>query len=140
MPESETTYPRFTLSYRLQHWLMTLSFTALAITGLPQRYALTAWAEWLIASLGGIEAVRIIHRTSAVVFILVTLYHFVALAYRVFVLRVRMTMLPTLKDVTDLLDAIRYKSSVVSRAGPAARKPPGGSLHQPGLPALPRRR
>jgi cytochrome b subunit of formate dehydrogenase len=108
MAEPQRTYTRFTLSHRLQHWVMTLSFTVLAITGLPQRYALTPWAEWIIASLGGIEAVRIIHRASAAVFILITLYHFVALAYRVFVLRVRMTMLPALKDATDLLDAIRY--------------------------------
>jgi formate dehydrogenase gamma subunit len=108
MAERHETYSRFSRSQRVQHWVMTLSFVILALTGLPQRYALANWAEWLIAVLGGIETVRIIHRVSAVVFILATLLHFVALAYAVLVKRVRMSMLPGLKDVTDMLDAIRY--------------------------------
>jgi formate dehydrogenase gamma subunit len=108
MAERQETFPRFNLSQRLQHWVMTLSFTVLAITGLPQRYALAGWAEWMIDAMGGIEAVRIIHRVSAVVFILVSLYHVVSLAYGVLVRRGRMTMLPGLKDVTDMLDAVRY--------------------------------
>jgi cytochrome b subunit of formate dehydrogenase len=108
MAERKETYTRFALSQRLQHWVMTLSFTALAVTGLPQRYALADWAEWMIAAMGGIERVRIIHRVSAVVFILVTAFHFMSLAYGVFVKRTRMTMLPDLKDLTDMLDTVRY--------------------------------
>ena len=108
MAEQQETYSRFNLSQRLQHWVMTLSFTVLAITGLPQRYALAGWAEWMIDAMGGIETVRIIHRVSAVVFILVSLYHVVSLVYGVFVTRGRMTMLPGLKDITDMLDAVRY--------------------------------
>ncbi|GAB4542111.1 MAG: hypothetical protein Kow0063_33670 [Anaerolineae bacterium] len=108
MTERRETFLRFSLSQRLQHWVMTASFTALAVTGLPQRYALASWAEWMIATMGGIETVRIIHRMAAVVFILVTTFHFLALAYAVFVKRGPMTLLPSLKDVTDLLDSIRY--------------------------------
>jgi formate dehydrogenase gamma subunit len=115
MAERKQSYLRFALVQRMQHWLMTLSFTMLALTGLPQRYALAGWAEWVIAALGGIETVRIIHRVSAVVFILVTLYHFVMLAYKVLVLRVEMTMLPGLKDVTDMLDAVRYNLGLARR-------------------------
>jgi cytochrome b subunit of formate dehydrogenase len=115
MAERKQYYLRFTLVQRAQHWLMTLSFTMLAVTGLPQRYALAGWAEWMIAAMGGIETVRIIHRVSAVVFILVTLYHFVLLAYRVLVLRVEMSMLPGLKDVTDMLDAVRYNLGLARR-------------------------
>ena len=94
---------------------MTLSFTIQAITGLPQRYALAGWAEWMIDAMGGIETVRIIHRVSAVVFILVSLYHVVSLVYGVFVTRGRMTMLPGLKDVTDMLDAVRYNLGLAQR-------------------------
>ena len=107
MAERKGSYLRFSLSQRVQHWVMTLSFTALAVTGLPQRYALSGWAEWAIAVMGGIETLRIVHRASAVVFMLVTVYHFLAVAYGVYVTRVRMSMLPTLKDVTDMLDAVR---------------------------------
>jgi formate dehydrogenase gamma subunit len=115
MAEGKKSYRRFSLSQRVQHWVMTLSFTVLAVTGLPQRYALAGWAEGMIAGLGGIEAVRVIHRVAAVVFIVVTLFHFMALAYWVWVKRVRMTILPGLKDVTDMLDAIRYNLGLARR-------------------------
>jgi cytochrome b subunit of formate dehydrogenase len=69
----------------------------------------------MIGAMGGIETVRIIHRAAAVIFILVTVYHFVLLAYKVWVLRVRMTMLPGLKDVTDMLDAVRYSLGLAQR-------------------------
>jgi cytochrome b subunit of formate dehydrogenase len=101
-------YLRFSILQRVQHWVMVLSFVTLAATGLPQRYSLSPWAEAVIAGLGGIEAVRIVHRTAAVLFIGVTLFHFFDLIYRMFVLRVRFTMLPGIKDLTDLLDTVRY--------------------------------
>jgi formate dehydrogenase gamma subunit len=115
MAEARKSYARFSLSQRMQHWVMTLSFTVLAVTGLPQRYALSGWAEWMIAALGGIETVRVIHRVAAVVFIMVTLFHFMALVYWVWVKRVRMTILPGLKDVTDMLDALRYNLGLARR-------------------------
>jgi len=115
MAEEQKTYPRFSVSQRLQHWVMTISFAVLAITGLPQRYALAGWAEWMIEAMGGIETVRIIHRLSAVVLILVTVFHFVSLAYAVLVKRSRMTLLPGLKDVTDLLDSVRYSLGLAQR-------------------------
>ncbi len=103
------TYPRFTITQRLEHWIMSLSFTMLTVTGLPQRYALSDWAEWMIGLMGGIETVRIIHRVAAVVFMAVLLYHFIVMLYKIYVLRTRLSMLPTLKDVTDLLDSVRYQ-------------------------------
>jgi len=115
MAEEQKTYPRFSVAQRVQHWVMTISFAVLAITGLPQRYALAGWAEWMIEAMGGIETVRIIHRLSAVVLILVTVFHFVSLAYTVFVKRSRMTLLPGLKDVTDLLDSVRYSLGLAQR-------------------------
>ena len=33
------TYERFPLARRIEHWTMMLSFTILAITGLPQRFS-----------------------------------------------------------------------------------------------------
>ncbi len=104
----QETYRRFGISQRIQHWVMFLSFTALATTGLPQRYAQSAWANALIGIAGGIETVRIIHRGAAIIFILVTLFHFYHLMYGLFVQRVRPAILPGLKDVTDLLDSVRY--------------------------------
>lgn len=101
-------YLRFTLPQRLEHWILFVSFTALAVTGLPQKFAGAGWAEWMIQTMGGIEMVRIIHHTAAVILILTSLYHVVAVAYKVFVLRVRWTMFPRFDDVLDALDLVRY--------------------------------
>jgi formate dehydrogenase gamma subunit len=101
-------YLRFTLSQRLEHWVLVLSFTLLALTGIPQEFAGNDLAEALIGMLGGIETVRTIHHTAAIVLILVGIYHIVVVAYKVFVLRVRWTMFPRLDDVLDALDSVRY--------------------------------
>lgn len=99
---------RFTVAQRIEHWVLTISFTILAITGIPQRYTGAHWAELAIGLMGGIELVRMIHRVSAIVLMLVSAYHVIAVAYRVFVHRVWLSMLPVPKDVIDFLDVIRY--------------------------------
>ena len=33
------TYERFPLARRIEHWIMFLSFTTLALTGLPQKFS-----------------------------------------------------------------------------------------------------
>lgn len=101
-------YPRFSVAQRVEHWVMFASFTILAITGLPQKFVGSGWAESMIAAMGGIELVRLIHRFSAGAMSLGAMYHFIALAYKIYVQRVRWTMFPRFDDVLDALDAIRY--------------------------------
>ncbi|MCP4538271.1 MAG: hypothetical protein GY832_14115 [Chloroflexi bacterium] len=108
MAEQEKTYTRFTLAQRLEHWVLTFSFAVLVITGLPQRYAMSSWADLSIALMGGIEFVRILHRIASMILALGALYHVIVVAHKIYVLRVRLTMLPKLKDLTDFLDTIRY--------------------------------
>ncbi len=92
---------RFTLAQRIEHFTQLLSFTVLALTGLPQKFATEPWAEAMIAGLGGIEVVRIVHRVSATVLLLATVYHLLLLAYKMYVKRTRLTMLPGIKDALD---------------------------------------
>jgi len=101
-------YLRFSLAQRIEHWVQMLSFTLLALTGLPQKFVGHAWAETLIMVLGGIETVRVIHHTAAVVMALACLYHLVVVGYKIFVLRVRWTILPRLSDLRDAIDVVRY--------------------------------
>ena len=105
---SRVTYPRFSLDQRLEHILALGSFVVLAVTGIPQEWADASWAQFLIAAMGGIETIRLIHRTAATVLMLETIYHMVGLGYRFYVRRVRLTMLPTLTDVTDAWHAVVY--------------------------------
>lgn len=102
------TYERFSVPQRIEHIVLVLSFSLLGLTGLIQKFAMNAVAAWLIGALGGIESVRIIHRVAAITFALQSVYHIMVLAYKVFVLRTEMTMLPGLKDVLDAIDVVRY--------------------------------
>lgn len=108
--EPPQTHERFTLSDRVQHALMAISFLVLTVTGLPQKfiYRGNRYLDDLIDVMGGLEAVRVLHRGAATVLMLVTVYHLLAVAYRVFVRRVSLSMLPRYQDVVDGLRAVRY--------------------------------
>ncbi len=113
MSESTKQYPRFRLMARIEHIILLLSFTILAITGLPQKYADTNWADAMIAAMGGIETTRLIHHYSAVILVLGSIYHLFTSAYRLFVKRERMRILPRMKDVTDLFDYVRFNLGLI---------------------------
>jgi len=102
------TYPRFSRGQRVQHAVLIASFTVLALTGLPQKYASTSAGETLIAVLGGIEAVRLVHRVAAVVLMAATLYHLFDVAYRIVVRRRSLSMLPRYQDVLDVWRTVLY--------------------------------
>jgi len=113
MSNRAQSYPRFNIFQRIEHIVLLVSFSVLAITGLPQMYSLQPWAAFMIDAMGGIETVRVIHRTAAVLLILGTIYHFGALTYRIFVQRVALTMLPGLQDVKDGLQALGHNVGLV---------------------------
>jgi cytochrome b subunit of formate dehydrogenase len=89
---------------------MAVSFLVLTVTGLPQKYiyANNRYLDDLIDVMGGLETVRLVHRWAATVLMLVTVYHLLAVAHRVLVRRVSLSMLPRYQDVVDGLQAVRY--------------------------------
>lgn len=101
-------YTRFTISDRIEHWAQMAAFATLAITGLVQKYAEIKLSQSIIATLGGIEIVRIIHRGATIVLMLGVIYHIGTAGYKLFVKRSRPTMLPILKDVTNAWGIFMY--------------------------------
>jgi len=101
-------YARFTAVDRLEHLLVLLSFTTLAITGLVQKFALSPVSEFVIARWGGIENVRATHHVAATVLMLVVIFHLLEIGYKAFVLRTPFTMLPGFQDAKDAWMAFRY--------------------------------
>jgi formate dehydrogenase gamma subunit len=101
-------YPRFRLGQRIEHLILMVSFTALAVTGLPQKFASYPFSQNLIDLMGGIETVRIFHRWMAFLLVIGSFYHLFSSAYRFYVRRERMDILPDLKDATDLRDTVAY--------------------------------
>ena len=106
--EKQTGFLRFSLSQRIEHWVLFISFTALAVTGLPQKYSNTVWAESMIAAMGGIEQVRIWHRYAAIIIMALAIYHGAAVTYKVLVQRVGLSMMISMQDFKDLLGVMAF--------------------------------
>lgn len=116
MSKATNKYWRFDLFQRIEHALLITSFTVLVITGLPQKFSNQPWANFMIMAMGGIEVVRIIHRAAAVLLIAETMYHFGVLTYKVFVKRVPLTMLPSLQDAKDGIQALAHNLGITKMA------------------------
>jgi len=105
---NEKKYLRFSISDRIEHLVQLISFGLLGLTGLIQKYASAEISVFLITLLGGIEMVRIIHRIASIGLMLGTIYHLGMAGYKYYVKRNRVTMLPTLKDVTNAWGIFLY--------------------------------
>ena len=99
---------RFSLAQRIEHFVMLASFTILGVTGLPQKYAQAPVSEWIIGALGGIETTRQIHHIAAIILMLVSVFHIIAVFYRVWVLRSPLSMLPVIEDFKHLFQDLSY--------------------------------
>ena len=113
---AEKQYPRFRTMARIEHAILMVSFTILAITGLPQKYALESWAEWMINAMGGIELTRIIHRWSAILLVIGSVYHLFTSAYRLFVKHERMRIMLRKQDLFDLIQTVKHNLGLTDEA------------------------
>ncbi|HZU86624.1 MAG TPA: c-type cytochrome domain-containing protein [Anaerolineaceae bacterium] len=109
-------YQRFQVARRIEHVVLILSFTTLALTGLPQKFPTLGISDFIVGIFGGIEAARIIHRIAAIIFILQSVYHFLVAGYKIFVLREKATMAPGIKDVKDAFHAFFHNLGIAKTA------------------------
>jgi len=110
---SERVFARFEAGQRVQHALLIAAFTTLALTGLTQTFSGTRMGEWLIGALGGIERVRIGHRTAAVLLMCTGVWHLLAAAHHFFVLRRPLAILLGASDLRDFWQTLRYDLGLV---------------------------
>ncbi|MEK6256239.1 MAG: cytochrome b/b6 domain-containing protein [Chloroflexota bacterium] len=109
MAETKTLrFLRFSLGVRFEHWFLVFSFTLLALTGLIQKYAGASISQSLITFMGGIEMVRILHRIGATMLMLEVVYHLGVAGYRLFVKRVKLSMLLSTLDIRAAFQALKY--------------------------------
>jgi len=108
MMASERRFLRFRLAYRLEHWLLVLSFTTLALTGLVQKFAQSEISFALINALGGIETVRVIHRVAATVLVLESIYHIGIVGYNLIVRRYKADLMLYPSDLRNVVQALMY--------------------------------
>jgi cytochrome b subunit of formate dehydrogenase len=107
-PGKRKRFLRFELSQRIEHILLLVSFTVLAITGLPQKFPDSPASLQFFRILGGIDITRLIHRSCAIVLMLVSVYHIIALLYRVWVKRVRLSMIPVFEDLKHVYQDVLF--------------------------------
>jgi cytochrome b subunit of formate dehydrogenase len=108
MSAQNPSYERFPIWRRIEHMVMLLSFTTLGLTGLPQKYPTSEVSVFVVGLLGGIEGLRIIHRSAAIIMMLGTIWHLLVFGYLAYVRRSRLSMLPSLQDLKDGIQAVLY--------------------------------
>src|SRR3970282_1149360 len=92
---------RFSPWARLQHLAVLVLFAALLVSGMPQKWPYLDASRWIIEHLGGIFAVRWLHRMSGLAFAALTLAHLATVVGGLMVRRIKPTMLLTTKDFGD---------------------------------------
>lgn len=113
--EKHEDFVRFSLIQRIQHIVLLVSFTGLVLTGVPQKFLTTGWAQTMILAMGGIELTRVIHRGFAIVFAAGAVYHLVGVLVSVARGRFSPSMIPGKKDVVDAITYFRYCFGLESR-------------------------
>lgn len=66
---------RFKVRHRVQHWILTVLFVLLVITGFPLKFADRDWAAWLIQLFGGLGAARVTHHWAGIALVVGFLMH-----------------------------------------------------------------
>jgi formate dehydrogenase gamma subunit len=99
---------RFTPWQRLEHLVVMLLFTALVVTGLPQKFFQARWADAVVLALGGIERVRLVHRWAGILFAAAAVLHLAIILWLVLVRHARPSMVPNRADARDAIGMLRY--------------------------------
>ncbi|MCL4534531.1 MAG: cytochrome b/b6 domain-containing protein [Bacteroidetes bacterium] len=99
---------RFNNIQRVEHLLVLISFVALCVTGLPQKFFTAGVSEVIVEALGGIDSTRIIHRVFAGIFVLEASFHVLYLGYLLLRGRSPFGMIPTFRDVRDFYERMLY--------------------------------
>jgi len=104
----EKMFLRFSLSWRIQHFLLMLSVTLLIITGFALRYHDTWFGRFLIFIEGGFEARGTLHRISAILLFITAVYHLIYILFTKEGRREFKELLFRKKDFSDLIASVKY--------------------------------
>jgi len=108
-------FARFTRSQRWEHAILIVSFTALALTGLVQKYRAEPLSQQILATPEAVMTVRNIHHLFAVVLALQVAYHLGRAIYLLARRRMSAAMFPTGQDVRDAVQMIAYLLFLIKR-------------------------
>jgi formate dehydrogenase subunit gamma len=105
---SETDVQRFSTWARTQHGAAILLFGLLVVTGMPQKWPYLDASRWVIDALGGLQAVRWLHRMSGLLFSALLVAHLAVAITGFLTRRVGPSMLLSRQDFRDAWENLRY--------------------------------
>jgi cytochrome b subunit of formate dehydrogenase len=108
-------FERFSARQRLEHFLVMLTFTALSVTGLPQKFFEHGWAQWMLDAMGGVDRARWLHRACGITFAALAVIHVSGAVYEVVVRKQRLSIVPVKQDFLDAIQTLRYYLGVTER-------------------------
>lgn len=108
LKKEEAKYMRFTLNERLQHFLLFITFTALAYTGFALKYPEAWWAMPFTVLGKGYDWRGVVHRIAAIIFCALCAYHIIFLITTKKGREEFRAFLPRKKDLKDLFDMLKH--------------------------------
>jgi formate dehydrogenase subunit gamma len=109
MKTNNVTYiKRFSIGRIVEHHTNAIVFALLVITGLSQRFHDSAFSQWIIMTLGGVDAVRLIHRYIGIVFAILLAIHTIQAAVGVVFRKWQPSMVVNIKDFQDAIGNIFF--------------------------------
>ncbi|MGB7435053.1 MAG: cytochrome b/b6 domain-containing protein, partial [Candidatus Acidiferrum sp.] len=113
--ESKEVVVRMNLWFRIAHWGIMASFPTLVFTGFALKFPDSWWSEPFLMWESSAGFRGGLHRTAAVVMISATVFHFVHLALKKRDRSFLWSMIPTIRDATDMLDVFRYNLGLTNQ-------------------------
>ncbi len=101
-------YRRFSNGRIIEHLFHLVAFTILVATGLSQRFYTLDLSLWFIMKLGGIDAVRALHRATGLVFSGAILIHCAVAVAGMIVQRWQPSLLITKTDIENAVHNVKY--------------------------------
>jgi len=106
-------YLRMTVNERIQHATLAVSFLTLVITGFMLSYPNSWWVSHIRdISSGAFEARSLLHRISAVIIVIVSLYHIYYIFFTVRGRQLIKDLLPRYQDIRDAVDVAKFNLGI----------------------------
>jgi cytochrome b subunit of formate dehydrogenase len=101
-------YRRFNTARIIEHLVQITTFCVLVATGLSQKFYSFDISIWFILKLGGIDTVRIVHRSAGLIFSLAAVVHIGAGILGIIVRKWQPSLIITKNDFTSAVHNIKY--------------------------------
>lgn len=99
---------RFGIGRIVEHQANALVFALLVITGLSQRFHEYQVSNWIIRTIGGVDTLRLVHRSSGVLFTLLIVVHVSLGIYGIIKKRWPASMMVNANDFLNAMENMRY--------------------------------